>query len=224
VGGIAVNNHRLLLLSAGAAVLAAYALWSGAAGNLLTLAGGGRAVAVAELPAAPAAGNGEPAEAVPLNPLSGIGIDSFDEIVGRPLFNPTRTPPPAAVEDITPVEVTETAQAAPQESAQAKDFTLLAIAIADDSKIAMVRWNKTNEVFHLKQGQYLSDWELRAVGEKEVTIGRNEETFSLRLFERARPAAPLPAQGDEEEAPIDPGGQVMEPEDTSEPDPALNSN
>ena len=219
-----MNNRRLLLLIACAALLAVYAVWSGAAGDLLALAGGGRAVAVADVPLPQVAENSTPAEPVPLNPLAGIAVDSFGEIVDRPLFNPTRAPPPPPVENIAPVEAAAPAPP-PQDSAQAQDFTLLAIAIADDSRIALVRSNKTNEVFHLKQGQYLSDWELRSVGEKEVTIGRNEESFSLKLFDRARPiGARPPVQGDGEQAPADPGAQGEAPQDTSEPDPELNSN
>ncbi len=217
-----MKNRRLLLLSVCAAALAAYAVWSGAVGGLLRLAGGGDRATVAEAPAQAPAG-GKPAEAVPLNPLAGIAIDSFAAIVDRPLFNPSRAPPPP-VENIAPVEVAGPQPAAPRDTAKAEDFTLLAIAIADDARIAMLRWNKTNEVFHLKQGQFLSDWELRSVGEKDVTIGRDDVAFSLKLFEGVRrPGAP-PAQGDAPEMMNEPAGQAVEPQDMSEPDPALNSN
>jgi hypothetical protein len=125
------------------------------------------------------------------------------------------------VEDSAPVQVAEPEQAPPQDAAKARDFTLLAIAIADETRIAMVRWNKTNEVFHLKQGQYLSDWELQSVGEREVTLARNDESFALKLFDgSARPAPPQ----NTEEMPADPDGQGEEPQDNSEADPALNSN
>ncbi|MGQ0486255.1 MAG: hypothetical protein ACT4SY_12995 [Hyphomicrobiales bacterium] len=222
-----MKNRRLLLLLACAAALAAYAVWSGSAGSLLTLAGGGDAAAVAEAPTTAAQisqGNG-PAASVPLNPLSGIAVEQFAEIVNRPLFNPTRTPPPPPVEDVAPVEVAAPAPAAPQDTVKAEDFTLLGVAIDDDARIAMLRWNKTNEVFHLKQGQFFSDWELRSVGEREVTIGRDDVSFSLKLFERARRVeAPPTAQGDAEELQNEPGGEIMAPEETREPDPALNSN
>jgi general secretion pathway protein N len=221
-----MKNRRLLLLIVCAAALTAYAVWSGSAGSLLMLAGGGDAAAVAETPApaAKAAGGDKPAETVPLNPLAGTAVEQFAEIVDRPLFNPTRAPPPA-VEEAAAAEVVEPAPADPQDSAKPEDFTLLAIAIADDARIAVVRWNKTNEVFHLKQGQFLSDWELRSVGEKEVTIGRDDTAFSLKLFERARPVgAQAPAEMNPEEMQVNPGGQAVEPEDKSEADPALNSN
>lgn len=213
-----MNNRRLLLLSTCAAALAVYAVWSGAAGTLLTLASGGSAAVIAEVPLPQLAENSKPAEAVALNPLAGTAVESFGEIVDRPLFNPTRTPP---AEDSAPVKVAEPEQAPPQDAAKARDFTLLAIAIADDARIAMVRWNKTNEVFHLKQGQYLSDWELQSVGEREVTLGRNEESFALKLFDGS--ARPVPQQHIEEML-ADPGGHAEEPQDDGEADPALNSN
>jgi general secretion pathway protein N len=166
-----------------------------------------------------------PSESVPLNPLATATVEQFAEIVDRPLFNPTRTPPPPPVEDVAAAEVAGPAPPAPEGSAKPEDFTLLAVAIDDDTRIAMLRWNKTNEVFHLKQGQFLSDWELRSVGEREVTIARNDVSFSLKLFERARRVeAPPLAQGDAEEMQNEPGGRAMESEDTGEPDPALNSN
>lgn len=212
-------NRRLLLLGTCATALAVYAVWSGAAGNLITLVGGSEAVAVADVSPQRAMETAAPSEAVPLNPLAGTAVESFGEIVDRPLFNPTRSPP---VEDSAPAQVAEPVPAPPpRDAVKAQDFTLLAIAIADDTKIAMVRWNKTNEVFHLKQGQYLSDWELRSVGEREVTIGRDEESFALKLFEGTRPPAP-PQNIDE--MPVNPGGQAEEPQDNSEADPALNSN
>lgn len=220
-----MKNRRLLLLVACAAALAAYAVWSGSAGSLLTLAGGGdaAAVAVTPAPAAEIAQGNRAAESVPLNPLSGIAVEQFAEIVNRPLFNPTRTPPPPRVEDVAPAAVAQPTP--PEDTAKAEDFTLLAVAIDDDARIAMLRWNKTNEVFHLKQGQFLSDWELRSIGEREVTIARDDVSFSLKLFERARRVeAPPTAQGDGEEMQNEPGGEVMAPEDTSEPDPELNSN
>lgn len=217
-----MKNRRLLLLVACAAALAGYAVWSGSAGSLLTLAGAGDAATVAEAPAPRVAESILPSEPIPLNPLAAVSVEQFAEIVDRPLFNPTRTPPPPPVEDAAPAEV---AGPAPEESAKPEDFTLLAVAVADDARIAMLRWNKTNEVFHLKQGQFLSDWELRSVGEKEVTIGRNDVSFSLKLFERARRLeAPPTAQGDADEIQNEPGGEVMAPEDTGEPDPQLNSN
>lgn len=218
-----MKNRRLLLLIACAAALAAYAVWSGSAGSLLMLAGAGDAAAVAEAPAPRVAESKMSSEPIPLNPLAAVTVEQFAEIVDRPLFNPTRTPPP--VEDAAPAQVAGPAPPAPEESAKPEDFTLLAVAVADDSRIAMLRWNKTNEVFHLKQGQFLSDWELRSVGEREVTIGRNDVSFSLKLFERARRLeAPPLAQGDAEEMQNEPGGEGIPPEDTSEPDPPLNSN
>jgi len=220
-----VKNRRLLLLVACAAALAAYAVWSGSAGSLLTLAGAGDAATVAEAPAPQVAESIMPSEPIPLNPLAAVTVEQFAEIVDRPLFNPTRTPPPPPVQDAEPAEVAGPAPPAPEESAKPEDFTLLAVAVADDSRIAMLRWNKTNEVFHLKQGQFLSDWELRSVGEREVTIGRNDVSFSLKLFERARRLeAPPLAQGDADEMQNESGGRAVEPEDTGEPDPALNSN
>ena len=70
-----------------------------------------------------------------------------------------------------------------------EDFTLLGIVVANDDKTALLRFNKTNEIFHLKSGQSFSDWQLSEIGPKSVVVKKAELSFSLQLFEQPADAA-----------------------------------
>lgn len=179
-------NRRLVLLAATAGALAAYTAWSDGGDLLRRLAGGtpapSKAVQIAALPPKEfvAADRGTPI----LNPLHGLAIESLDEIVARPLFNPSRAPAPKQ-EPSAPAPFVEVEAAGTVESAiDPADFTLLAVASDGTERIALVRWNSANQVFHLKEGERLSDLQVLQVGERDIVFGRDGNSFELRLFEK----------------------------------------
>ena len=99
----------------------------------------------------------------PANPLHSITVNRWVPwSSGRCSTRPAprrrrwwRSQPPEPVAEPEPQVVADTT--GPQ------DFTLLGVSINGGERFALVRYNKTNEVFRLKSGQYLSDWELRSV-------------------------------------------------------------
>lgn len=122
----------------------------------------------------------------PVNPLAAITVESMSAMVERPLFNPTRAPPPPVVEQPPPEPVAEVETPVAEDTTGPQDFTLLGVSIKGGERFALVRYNKTNEIFRLKSGQYLSDWELRSVESKEIVIARNDAELTIRLFDAAR--------------------------------------
>lgn len=126
----------------------------------------------------------------PVNPLAAITVESMSAMVERPLFNPTRAPPPPVVEQPPPEPVAEVETPVAEDTTGPQDFTLLGVSIKGGERFALVRYNKTNEIFRLKSGQYLSDWELRSVESKEIVIARNDAELTIRLFDAARQPAP----------------------------------
>jgi hypothetical protein len=156
-----------------------------------------RSVKVAPAEATKAPGNGGSKEVAlaSVNPLSGISLESLREIIERPLFNQSRAPKPKPQ-----VEVVE-APAEPE--ATAEDFTLLGIVVANNGTTALLRWNKTNEIFRLKTGQSFSDWQVTEIGPKSVVIKNKELSFPLTLFSQptqaAQPLAPNRDSNDDEE-------------------------
>jgi hypothetical protein len=179
-----MSNRRLGILIAIACVLAAYFLWSDGRVWLDQLSL--RNDIVAE-PGVPPVQPLEPAKSAgkgTLNPLGAIKIQMLSEMVDRPLFNPSRA---SAPKEPPPVAVIEAQPETEPVGSDLADFTLLAVASSDAGKTAVVRRNSTNEVFHVSEGQSLSDWKIIAVSEREITVGRNEKTFQLKLFQN--PAA-----------------------------------
>jgi hypothetical protein len=178
-------NRRLLLLIAAATGLAVYVA-NGEGGRLMARLTDQGAEALPPRNAGKPAPSKSMANPVALNPLSELKAASLDEITNRPLFNPLRKPappPPPAAAD-APVE----AEPVQEAGVNPDDFALLAIASGDFGRTAVVRWNPTNEVSHLKLGQQLSGWEITEVGDREVTIGRDGKILVLKLFEK--PAQP----------------------------------
>jgi hypothetical protein len=132
--------------------------------------------------------SGERAKEVQLasiNPLSGISVDSLQQTIERPLFNQSRAPKPKPQPQV--------AQVAQEPEATADDFTLLGVVVTDDTKTALVRYNKTNETYRLKAGESFSDWQVTDIGPKGVVVKNAELSFPLRLFNQ-------PGQGDQEPA------------------------
>ena len=179
-------NRKLLLLVATAVGLALY-LANGEGARLM------ERLTEPDATALPQRNAGQPAVAKPaanpvsLNPRSDLTAVALDEIVNRPLFNPLRRPAPpepAAVAE-APVEAEPVAQ---EESVNPDDFALLAIASGAFGRTAVVRWNPTNEVLHLKQGQSLTGWEITIIGDREVTVARDGQSLVLKLFQK--PAQP----------------------------------
>jgi hypothetical protein len=139
---------------------------------------------------------------LPVNPLAATAVDSLNVMVERPLFNPTRAPPPPPVAMAEPEPVAAPEPVVVQEvPVTAEDFTLIGVSIRGDESTAVIRWNKSNEVFHLKAGQFLSDWELKSVESKAVIIARADTELTIRLFQAPRrPAAAAEGQGQDEQA------------------------
>lgn len=131
-----------------------------------------------------------------INPLSGITLDSLKETIERPLFNQTRAPRPKPEPQV--------AQNPEEPQPTAEDFTLLAIVVTDSNKTALIKFNKTNEIFRLKAGQSFSDWQVAEIGPKSVVIKNAELTFPLKLFAQAPqgmtpPLQQAPASDDEDD-------------------------
>ncbi len=193
-------NRRLVLLIAAACGLGAYGYWSGE-GNLLfeRLSGNVGEPGKLVVAQAPVAEETSPSAAPvkSLNPLSELQIADLSAITERPLFNPTRAPAEAQQEVVT--ESAEVPEPPVVENAiDPNDFTLLAVADNTENRIALVRRNSTNEIFHLKEGQSFSDWQVLTVGARKITLGLNGNTVELEMFGRRTDVPPAPVTQNED--------------------------
>ncbi len=182
-----MNNRRLALLITIACILAAYFFWSDGRTWLGQLSERDDKAAKSTAPPIQPVEAAKGADKEAVNPLGAIQIQMLSEMVDRPLFNPSRAPTPKEPPPAAVIETQPDTQAA---DANIADFTLLAVASSDAGKTAVVRQNSTNEVFHLSEGQSLSDWKIITVSEREITVGRGEKTFQLKLFQ-SNAAQPL---------------------------------
>ena len=119
------------------------------------------------------------------NPLEKLGVGAFDIVSTRVLFDPSRRQPALVVE--TPpapsVAVTEVAPAIP--TPDPNDFTLLGIAVAEQSGVALLRWNKTQETLRLHPGDTYTGWTIAEVSARNVRVEQQGQSFNLTLFKGA---------------------------------------
>ena len=116
-------DRRMALLMAAALGLGSYAVWSGDSALMSWLSPGGD-----NLTALPSPVKKDDSEAAAktthLNPLAELDIAAFDEMLKRPLFNPTRAPappPPEPVEE-QPQAAVEQAPPPTEEPVRPEDF------------------------------------------------------------------------------------------------------
>ena len=121
--------------------------------------------------------NARPSAPAPAgNPLWAVPLSSLTATRDRPLFAPTRRPPPPAV----PYVRAPAPPPPPVVEAGPPRLTLLGTVINDREKIAEVQ-DDTNQIIRIRLGEQHAGWVLRSVQGRSVTLeGNNREaTFSL---------------------------------------------
>lgn len=98
-------------------------------------------------------------------------IETFSEILDRPLFTEGRQPPPEPE-----VEV-----AKPVEKQVPLQLALEGVAITPEERIAVVRDLRTKKLLRLAEGSKHQGWELESVHASGVTLRRGEQTRDLEL-------------------------------------------
>jgi general secretion pathway protein N len=94
----------------------------------------------------------------------------------RPLFAPTRRPPP-------PVAVPQSPTAASQPVSNLPNVELTGIVMGEDVRIAVLRDKSTNELQRLRRGDKIADWVLRELEPRSVVLERGGTSVTLRLFD-----------------------------------------
>ena len=121
-------------------------------------------------------------EKIAVNPRSSLTQGQLEEMILRPLFNPTRAGPPPVVEVAPPATAQPDEPAPVDDGANAKDLILLAIVGKEGELSAMIRWNKSGQFYRLKQGQDIQGWTVQSVLPREVILERNGQDLRLALF------------------------------------------
>ncbi|MBO0738038.1 MAG: general secretion pathway protein GspN [Alphaproteobacteria bacterium] len=128
------------------------------------------------------------------NPLWALPLKQLSVTRERPLFSPSRRPPPpAAPTTITPVAVRQPIKAPEPERLTA---SLVGTIIGPDDQIGVFLDTGTQSIVRLRVGEDHRGWVLRLVKAREVTLVKNGEqamTLELRRADEAAPTLAVPA-------------------------------
>jgi general secretion pathway protein N len=102
-------------------------------------------------------------------PVEAADLSAFGEIVARPLFSPTRRPPPVR-------EQTATATVA-----QPETFALIGVIISTEGRMALLRTIATDEVQRAVEGQSVGGWEVGAINPTHVVLQRGKDKEVIKI-------------------------------------------
>jgi hypothetical protein len=132
-----------------------------------------------------------PAEHVPAgNPLWGIPLKQLVATRERPIFSPSRRPPPPAVVG-APRVAPVVKRAAPKPVPERPQLLLVGTVVGDQEKIGVFVEQATKNVVRLKVGDEHQGWMLHSVERREATLEKDHETATLTFPQPA--AAPAAA-------------------------------
>ena len=117
------------------------------------------------------------------NPLERTRSEEFAIISGRTLFSPLRREQVVVQLPVeAPVVPSVVVAAQPSPVPDPDDFTLLGVAAANGERIALLRWNKTQETVRLKPDDNYAGWKIAEINDRNVLIEQQGSMFSLTLF------------------------------------------
>lgn len=198
-------DRRLALLLAATIGIGGYTVWSGDSALMSWLNPQEAIVTAKRQPALVTPSAAELGKTANLNPLAGLALAQFGDIVKRPLFNPTRAPAPPPPEPQPEPEVTEE-EVPPQpvaEEINPDDFTILGIASKGGLWTVVMRWKPTNEIYRLKAGGEIQGWNVTGVTPQKIILSRDGKTLDIKMFHNlaSRPAQSFDSDEDPQENP-----------------------
>jgi general secretion pathway protein N len=116
--------------------------------------------------------------ALSANPLWAIPIAQLSTTRDRPIFSPSRRPPPPAV---TPAEVPKVAVVSMPREPERPQLTLVGTVASDDEGFGIFLDQSTNAVFRLRVGEDYQGWKLRSVQGRETTLEKDQRVVPLAL-------------------------------------------
>jgi len=130
----------------------------------------------------------------PPNPLTRLSLDGLPATRERPLFAPTRRPPPAPA-------VVGLADAAPPPPPPPPSLSLFGIVKNTDGASALVRAQASDKIQRLRVGDKLGGWEVARIEERQLVLELEDRSTTFTLFSR-QPADEQPQVAQHRAAPI----------------------
>ena len=173
-----MNPVRAFLLLAGVALMGAIARFTEMRADAQVSfldATGETALGTLQSPQQSARSNAEPAPAA--NPLWALPLEQLSITRERPIFSPSRRPPPPPATYVAPVPVRQPAKPPEQERPA---VSLIGTVIGPDVQIGVFLENATQNVVRLRLGEEHRGWVLRLVNAREVTLVKDvAQTLAL---------------------------------------------
>jgi len=124
------------------------------------------------------------------NPLWAIPLASLSNTRERPIFSPSRRPPPMQ----TPVAVAAPpAPPPPPPRVERPPLTLVGTVASDSESFGIFVDNASSTALRLKVGEDYQGWRLRVVQGRDVSLERDQQTVVLSLPEPGVEAGSVPA-------------------------------
>ena len=139
-------------------------------------------VQVSAPPAQPAASALEPTPSA--NPLWAMPLGQFSATRERPIFSPSRRPPPPAV---SPVAIPKTIAVPKPKEAERPQLTLVGTIAGDEEGFGIFVDQTSKAVIRLKVGEEFQGWKLQSVQGRETAMEKDRQVVTLVL--------PQPGQG-----------------------------
>jgi hypothetical protein len=112
------------------------------------------------------------------NPLWAIPLAQLPNTRDRPIFSPSRRPPPPAVAPAAVPKVTAVAKPREPERPQ---VSLVGTIASDDEGFGIFLDQSTKAVFRLRVGEDYQGWKLRSVQGREAVLERDQQVVPLAL-------------------------------------------
>jgi general secretion pathway protein N len=125
------------------------------------------------------------------NPLWAIPLASLSSTRERPIFSPSRRPPPPAV--AAPPVVQPPPQQPKPPRVERPPLSLVGTVAGDTESFGIFVDQTTRAALRLKIGEGYQGWKLRAVQGREATLERDQQSMILSL---PQPGAVAPGQKD----------------------------
>ena len=123
------------------------------------------------------------------DPLSELRLEDLSTTRERPLFRPSRRPPPPA--PVAQPEAPATPVETPVVASEPPPFDLVGAAVGKRDAIALLRNRARGEVVRLRRGEEAEGWRAVSIGLRSVTLERDGRTESLALSAPATAAAQI---------------------------------
>ena len=136
------------------------------------------AATVVQVTAAPAPVAPASERVLSANPLWAMPLAQFPVTRDRPIFSPSRRPPPTAV---APVAVPKIAAVPKPREPERPQLTLVGTIAGDEEGFGIFLDQSTKAVLRLKVGEDFQGWKLRSVQGRETALERDQQVVTLVL-------------------------------------------